>query len=149
MQASWSEIVALLVALGSLAAAVFSAAAAFKAASASERSASEATRTNDIAIHGLRRGIYEDVIWMRGKIIRTPCNIDRDDTVKFHNSVRCSRYYFGDNAQEQLQRLLNEVTKYQLSEFKGQISKEEVVSELRKLADQARDALEPYMSLSH
>ena len=78
MQASWSEIVALLVSLCSLSAAVFSAAAASKAASASERSASEATRTKDIAIHGLRRGIYEDVIRMRGKIIRTSCNIDRD-----------------------------------------------------------------------
>jgi hypothetical protein len=43
---------------------------------------------------------------------------------------------------------LNELDRYQLSEFKEQLSKEEVISELRKLADQTRDVLEPYMSLS-
>jgi len=148
MQASYWEIAAVLVALGSLAAAVFSAAAACKAASASKRSASEARRTNDIAIHGLRRGIYEDLLWMRGKIISTPGHIDRNDTVKFHNSVRYSRFYFGEEAHYRLEELLSKVDRYQLTEFREQLSKEDVLSELRRLADQARDALEPDMALS-
>jgi hypothetical protein len=97
MQAFWLEIIAILVSLGSLAVAVYSAATGWKAASASQCSASEATRTNDIAIHALRRGIYEDVIWMRSKIISMPSSVDRDDTVKFYNSVRYSRFYFSES----------------------------------------------------
>jgi hypothetical protein len=85
---------------------------------------------------------------MRGKIITTPGHINRDDTVKFHNSVRYSQFYFDKTAHDRLKQLLEEIGKYQLTEFKEQLSNAEVVSELGRLADQARDALEPHMSLS-